>query len=193
MFENFVYFGEVIKLSSNIFIQLRSVNYSWKVISVIESLIDIDSLGEVIDLVDEVTLYDCFIYLFYTVHELEKERIKLVKISYKYVVSFFKYNEPYGDEGFICDIPFDYILYICCENDEMGIIKYLVNSCDNKGIFDEILTFGALCEKENICRYAVENGGSFKEHFIAMYIGLEKARRYLFRLGISKLNNTFEK
>lgn len=78
MFENFIVFTEVIKLSSNVFWKMKEVNYHDKLLDLIDKKIDISTFEEVIDLVDDKYLITKFIYTLQRIYsdDVKKRWIK---------------------------------------------------------------------------------------------------------------------
>lgn len=78
MFENFVTFTEVVKLSPNIFSQLREVNYHDKLLDLIRIRNDISTFEQVTDLVENKYLVTGLIEIFQKNHTYLERWLKSI-------------------------------------------------------------------------------------------------------------------
>lgn len=115
MFEKFLIFTEVVKLSPNTFYQLRIVNHHDKLLDLIYRRKDIIVLEEVIDLVNDKYLITEFINFLWNFDDDDEEK-KLIENIFKVI-------------DYIDVSTFNNKLLICCSaNGLCNFVKYLIQS-----------------------------------------------------------------
>lgn len=148
MFENFVIFTEVVKLSSNIFYYLRQVNYHNKLLKIIRHHFDIKSAEQVFELVEDVSLLIDFIQII----PLEEDD----EIRRRWIDCIFKAIE----ENNLDISDFKHLLICeCCRFGMNDRVKLLMSKlADVNEISDALMMIAIDFSNLEIIKYLVENG-----------------------------------
>lgn len=136
MFENFIIFTEVTKLSSNVFHYLKEVNYHDKLLNLIRKKEDVATFEEIIDLVENKYLITKFISILYCCKCDEKRWIENIFKVIDYIdVSAYNndlliYSSAYG-----CQEVVKYLLErIVCDCKEDCSHGVNIFACDNRAL-----------------------------------------------------------
>lgn len=188
MFNNFVIFTEVVKLSPNIFHSLKQVNYSKKLLKVIYSRKDIISFESVLDFIKDKELIIKFIKLIENIslqHQREQvENILIAAGSDERLLfcssrnGFYEIVKNLVSSG--VNLRSDlgsWALVEASYNGHVDIVKYLIERPDCKVCFkscchnadlhfknDCAVRWASSCGKKEVVKYLIENGAILHSH-----------------------------
>lgn len=207
MFENFLVFTEVVKLSSNVFYQLEEINYHDKVLDFIYDREDVNTFEKVLDLVEDKYLITRFIKFLkdYGLNETEKLWVKniLKVINHINIAAFdnalliyaFKYEfyESFRyliQKGADIHVKDNYLLRVSAARGNLDLVKYLVERPDCK-ICDQQCIHGADIHSKN--EGALVTASSYGHLEIVKYLVSKGAKiNDCYALWISSRNGYFE-
>lgn len=163
MFENFIVFTEVVKLSSNIFWKVKEVNYSDKLLDLIYEKKDVVAFEEVINLVDNKFLITMFIEIL----QLDLEE----SVEKKWIENIFKVIEEVDTTAFGNEL-----LMVCSYYEFYDFVKYLIeHDADVNAQYNRALNCSIIKGNLEIVKLIVENGYYFKYDY---YVILHYAKEY---------------
>lgn len=141
MFENFIVFTEVVKLSSDIFWRMREVNYHDKFLKFIRKKQDVVAFEEVVDIIEDKCLVTKFGNIL-TVCNINNER--------KWIENIFKVIDT--------TILGNILLTYSSRHGFIDFVKYLIERNDFRYDINSVMVFSSISGNLEIVKYLIDKG-----------------------------------